>query len=44
MGLEFGEGVDPDGVLARIRGQDLIHAADNRVEYRRQLEQEETTR
>lgn len=31
--LPFLEGVDPDGVLAELRGHDLIHGADNQVAY-----------
>jgi hypothetical protein len=31
--LPFLEGVDPDGVLAELRGHDLIHGADNQVTY-----------
>ena len=32
-GLTFGKGVDPDGVLANLRDQHLIHGYDNKVEY-----------
>jgi hypothetical protein len=31
--LPFLEGVDPDGVLAELRGHDLIHGGDNQVTY-----------
>lgn len=31
--LPFLEGVDPGGVLAELRGHDLIHGADNQVAY-----------
>jgi hypothetical protein len=33
QGQEFGPGVDPNGVLSTIRGQDLIHGQDNKVQY-----------
>lgn len=33
QGQTFGAGVDPNGVLAAIRGQDMIHGRDNKVEY-----------
>ena len=36
--LPFLEGVDPDGILAGLRGQDLIHGPDNQVTYLRALE------
>ena len=32
-GLTFGKGVDPDGTLASLRDQHLIHGYDNKVEY-----------
>ena len=32
-GLTFGRGVDPDGTLANLRDQLLIHGYDNKVEY-----------
>ena len=32
-GLPFGKGVDPNGVLANLRDQHLIHGYDNKVEY-----------
>lgn len=31
--LPFEGGVDPDGILEKLRGQDLIHGPDNRVQY-----------
>jgi hypothetical protein len=37
--LSFLDGVDPDGILAGLRGQDLIHGPDNQVTYLRALEQ-----
>jgi len=33
INLSFGSGVDPDGVLARLRRHDLIHGPDNQVAY-----------
>lgn len=32
-GQVFGNGVDPDGVLASLRDQFIIHGYDNKVEY-----------
>lgn len=32
-GKPFATGVDPNGLLAAIRGQDLIHGEDNKVDY-----------
>ena len=32
-GQAFGDGVDPDGVLASLRDQYIIHGYDNKVEY-----------
>ena len=37
VNLPFGDGVDPNGVLANVRGQDLIHGPDNQVTYVRRL-------
>jgi len=31
----FWQGVDPDGVLSKLRKQDLIHGADNIVKYKK---------
>jgi hypothetical protein len=33
VNLPFMEVVDSDGVLASVRGQDLIHGPDNQVHY-----------
>jgi hypothetical protein len=38
--LPFSEGIDPHGILAAIRKQDLIHGADNQVAYLKALENE----
>ena len=38
--MDFGPGVDPEGVLARLRGQDLIHGGDNKVAYLKRSEEE----
>ena len=32
-GQSFAAGVDPNGILAELRGQGLIHGNDNKVEY-----------
>ncbi|KAF8973568.1 hypothetical protein BDZ97DRAFT_1647707, partial [Flammula alnicola] len=37
-GQAFENGVDPNGVLADIRGQDLIHGSDNKVDYLREYQ------
>jgi len=31
--LAFGDGIDPSGILSELRGHDLIHTMDNKVEY-----------
>ena len=31
--LSFSQGVNPDGVLSRLRKHDLIHGPDNKVAY-----------
>lgn len=37
--LDFDPSVDPNGILQRLMGEDLIHLAENRVEYYEQLKQ-----
>jgi hypothetical protein len=39
-GQPFGIGVDPKGVLNEIRGQDMIHGNENKVEYLREYTNE----
>lgn len=39
-GQAFGIGVDPNGILADVRGQELIHGNDNKVEYLREYKNE----
>lgn len=36
--LPWGEGVDPQGLLEKLRGQNMIHGPDNKVAYRHRLE------
>ncbi|KAH9481809.1 hypothetical protein JR316_0006336 [Psilocybe cubensis] len=43
-GLAFDMGVDPDGVLAHMRGDDLIHTMDNKVDYLREVKNDNGTR
>jgi hypothetical protein len=38
VNLPFVKGVDPNGILADLRGQDLIHGPDNQVMYYRHHE------
>jgi hypothetical protein len=40
-GLPFGKGVDPNGVLTRLREQHLIHGYDNKVDYLKEEKDDE---
>lgn len=43
-GQPFGFGVDPSGILADLRGQELIHGTDNKVEYLKECKNEKGER
>lgn len=38
-GLEFGEGVDPDGILKHLLGHNMVHTVDNKVKYSKRIEE-----